>query len=87
MKKRGVRGRWFTEAHVKDFKSSALKSNHNHNHKRFELGAPRLQNAIYFSIFTISKKSHFTIFTIQNFVQNTRKHVNSIYTVGIMFVR
>ena len=32
-------------------------------------------------------KSHFTIFAIQNFVQNTKKHVDSIYVVGIMFVR
>ena len=32
------------------------------------------------------KKSHFTIFAIQNFVQNTEKHVTSIYIVGIMFV-
>ena len=46
-----------------------------------------LQNAIYFSIFTMPKKSHFTIFVTQNFVQNTKKHVNSIFILQIMFVR
>ena len=30
------------------------------------------QNAIYFSIIAIPKKSYFTIFAIQNFVQNTK---------------
>ena len=39
----------------------------------FELSISRLQNATYFSIIAMSKKSHFTIFAIQNFVQNTKK--------------
>ena len=33
------------------------------------------------------KKSHLTISAIHNFVQNTKKHLNSTYIVGIMFVR
>ena len=40
----------------------------------FELSVSGSQNAIYFFVTTMSKKSHFTIFTIQNFVQNTKKH-------------
>ena len=39
----------------------------------FELSISRLQNATYFSIIAMSKKSHFTIFAIQNFVQNKKK--------------
>ena len=39
----------------------------------FELSVSRLQNATYFSIIAMSKKSHFTIFAIQNFVQNKKK--------------
>ena len=41
----------------------------------FELSLSRLQKVIYFSIIVIPKKSHFTIFVIQNFVQNTKKHM------------
>ena len=33
----------------------------------------------------MQKEFHFTIFAIQNFVQNT--NVNSIHIVGIMFVK
>ena len=36
----------------------------------FKLSISWSQNVMYFSIITMSKKSHFTIFTIQNFVQN-----------------
>ena len=36
----------------------------------FEFNVSRLQNAIYFSVIAMSKKSHFTIFAMQNFVQN-----------------
>ena len=53
----------------------------------FELSVSRSGNAIYFCIIAIPKKSHFTIFVIQNFMQNTKKQVNSIYIVGIVFVR
>ena len=54
----------------------------------FELSVLRLQNAISVSIMAMPKKSHFTIFVIQNFVQNRNKtHMNFIYIVVIMFVR
>ena len=49
----------------------------------FELSVSQLQNVIYFSIIVMPKKSHFTIFAIQNFVQNTKKRVNSIYIVDL----
>ena len=39
----------------------------------FELSISRLRNAIYFFIIAMPKRSHFTIFTIQNFVQNLKK--------------
>ena len=42
------------------------------NDPGFKLGISSSQNAIYFSIM-IPKKSHFTIFAIQNFVLNTKK--------------
>ena len=45
------------------------------------------RNRICFSIIVMPEKSHFTSFTIQNFVQNTKKRVNSIYIIGIMFAR
>ena len=41
----------------------------------FQLSASQSQNAIYFSIIAMPKKSHFTIFAMQNFVQTTRKHI------------
>ena len=50
----------------------------------FELSVLQSRNAIYFSIITMPKKSHFTIFAIQNFVSSTKKCVNSIYIIGIM---
>ena len=82
MNKHGVSRRWFTEVDVKDFKSGALTKT------GFELNVSGSQNAIYFSIIAIPKKSHFAIFAIQNFAQSTKeKHVNSIYIVGIMIVR
>ena len=37
-----------------------------------ELSVSRSQNMIYFSIITMPEKSHFTIFAIQNFVQNMK---------------
>ena len=40
----------------------------------FKLSISRSQNAIYFSIITIPRRSHFIIFAIQNFVENTKKH-------------
>ena len=39
------------------------------------LKVSRLQNAIYFSIITMPKKSHFNIFAIQNFMQNMKTHI------------
>ena len=42
---------------------------------RFELSISWLQNTIYFHIITMLKESHFTVFVIQNFVQNTKKHL------------
>ena len=40
----------------------------------FELSILQLRNAIYFSVIAMPKKSRFTIFTIQNFMQNATKH-------------
>ena len=40
----------------------------------FELNVSWSRNAIYFSIIAMRKKSHFTILTIKNFVQNTQKN-------------
>ena len=40
----------------------------------FELSVSRSRDAIYFSIIAMPKKSHLTVFAIQNFVQNTKKH-------------
>ena len=80
--KHRVSRRCFTEADVKDFKSGALQTTTNITRTGFELSESRMENAIYFSTITIPKKYHFTIFTIQN----TQKHMNSIYIVGIMFV-
>ena len=48
----------------------------------FELSVSRSWNAIYFSIIAMPKKFHFTILAIQNFVQSTKKRVNSIYIVS-----
>ena len=87
MTKHGVSKRWFTEADVKDFKSGALRTTTDMTRTGFELSVSRSRNAIYFSIVAIPKKSDFTIFAIENFVQNTKRHVNSIYIVGIMFFR
>ena len=70
----------------KDFKSGALRTTEI-TKTGFELSVSPLQNAMSFSIIVIPKKSYFTIFLIQRFVENTKKHVNSIYTVGIIFVR
>ena len=54
----------------------------------FKLSVSQSQNMIYSSIIVMPKKSNFTIFTIQNFKQSMKKtHVNSIYIVGIMFLR
>ena len=38
----------------------------------FELNVSRSRNAIYFSIIAMPSKSHFPIFAIQNFMQNTK---------------
>ena len=38
----------------------------------FELSVSRIQDAIYFSIIAMLKKSHFAIFVIHKFVQNTK---------------
>ena len=40
-----------------------------------ELNVLRSRNAIYISIIATPKKSDFIIFAIQNFVQNTKKHM------------
>ena len=37
-----------------------------------------MRNAIFFSIIAMPKKSHFTIFAIQNSVQNTHTHTKNI---------
>ena len=42
-------------------------------------------NVIYCSIITMLKKYDFPIFVMQNFDKKT--HMNSIYFIGIMFVR
>ena len=39
----------------------------------FELSVSQSRNAIYFSTIAMPKKSHFNIFAIQNFAQNTKK--------------
>ena len=72
MNNHGVSRRCFTEADVKDFKSGALRATTNITRTGFELSVSRSRNAIYFCIIAIPKKSHFTNFAIQNFVQNTR---------------
>ena len=74
MNEHGVSREWFTEADVKDFKSGALRTITEITKKGFELIVSPSRNAIYFSIIAIPKKSYFTIFTIQNFVQNTKKN-------------
>ena len=84
--KQEVSRRCFTEADVKDFKTGALRTTTNITRSGFELTVSRLENLTYFCIIVIPKKSHFTIFATQNFVQNTKKQVNSIYIIG-MFVR
>ena len=57
-------------------------------HEEIKLGVSQSRNAIYIPIIVISKKCHFIIFAIPNFVQNTKKkHLNSIYIAWIMFVR
>ena len=85
--KHGVSRRWFTEAHVKDFKSDALRTTTNIISTGFDLSVSRSRNTIYFSIIVIPNYSHFTTLAIQNFVQNEEQHVNSTYIVGIMLVR
>ena len=85
--KHGVSRRCSTEADVKDFKNGVFRTATNITRTGFELSVSRSRNAIYFCIIVIPKKSHFTIFAIQNFVRNTKKHVNSIYIFGIMFAR
>ena len=53
----------------------------------FKLSISQLQIGIYFSIIVMLKKSYFTTSATQNFEQNTKKQVNSIYIIGIMFLR
>ena len=55
-----------------NFKSRALRTTEI-TMTAFELSISPLQNAIYFSIIPIPKKSYSTIFTIKNIVQNTKK--------------
>ena len=43
----------------------------------FGLSVSWLQNTIYFSITAMPKKPHFTIFAIQNFVQNIKNSCES----------
>ena len=73
MNKPGVSRKWFTKADVKDFKIGALRTTTEIIKTGFELSVSPSRNAIYFSIIAIPKKSCFTIFAIQNFVQNTKK--------------
>ena len=40
----------------------------------FILMVSQMQDAIYFSIIAMPKKSHFAIFPTQSFVENTKKH-------------
>ena len=49
---------------------------HTHTH-RLGLRVLWLQNVIYFSIIAMSKKSNFTIFATENFVQNMNVFVSS----------
>ena len=72
MNEHGVSRAWFTEADVKDFKSGALRTITEITKKGFELIVSPSRNAIYFSIIAIPKKSYFTIFMIQNFLQNKK---------------
>ena len=46
-----------------------------HFSSEFEISISWSRNAIYFSIIAMSKKSHFAIFMVQNFVQNMKKHM------------
>ena len=87
MNKHGVSRMWFTKVGVNYFKSVALRITTDVTRTGFELRVSPSQNAIYFSITVIPKKFYFTILAMQDFVQNTKKHVNSVYNVGIMFVR
>ena len=64
---------WFTEADVNYFKSVALRITTDITRTGFELRVLPSQNAIYFSITVIPKKSYFTILPMQDFVQNTKK--------------
>ena len=48
------------------------KSLNNEQWPGFILSKSRLQNAIYFSIIAMPKKSHFTVFATQTFEQNTK---------------
>ena len=57
------------------FKEWCIKSKSKYNQTGFELGVSQSRSAICFSIIAIPKKSHFTIFVIENFVQNTHKNM------------
>ena len=46
---------------------------------RFELSISWLWNVIYFSFIVMPKKYHFTIFVIQNYVQNTKKNTSEFH--------
>ena len=87
MNKHRASRRWFTECDVKDFRNGALRRTANITRTGFELSVSQLRNTSYFFIISIPKNTQFTTFAIQNFVQNTKKHSNSICIVGITFVR
>ena len=53
----------------------------------FELSVSQSRNVVYFSVIAMPKKSHFTIFAIQNFVKNTNVFVIVCNLFSIMFVR
>ena len=85
--KHGVSWRWFTKADVKDFKSGALIATTNITRTGFKLRVSQSQNAICFSMIMIPQMSHFTILAIENLVQYPKRHMDSIYIFGIIFVR
>ena len=62
-------------------------NNHKDNQDRVRIKHIAIAKCNLFFFIVISEKPYFTIYAIKNFVQNTKKHVNSIYIVGIMFVR
>ena len=78
---------WFTDADVKDFKSGALRTTTNTTRAEFELSVIAIAKCNLFFHYCDSKEISFYYFRDTKLVQDTKKHVNSIYIVGIMFFR